>query len=107
MDIFINIGFYHFLLTALFLFATGLLGVIVSKNLLKILISLEIMFCGVTLNLATFAVYCDNSHFKGSILALFVIALSAVHIAIGIAITLNIYKFKETVNMDNIGELKG
>lgn len=65
------------------------------------------MFCGVTLNVAAFATYCDTAHFKGSVMALFIIVLTAVHIAVGTAIAVNIFKFKETVNIENIGELKG
>lgn len=107
MDFFVNIGMYHFILTAIFFFAIGLFGVIISKNILRILISIEIMFCGVTLNIATFAVYCDELHFRGSVLALFVIVLASIHTAIGIAIALNIYKFKGSLNIENIGELKG
>lgn len=102
-----NIGIYHFLLLALILFVIGLFGAVVSKNLLKILISIEIMFCGVTLNLATFATYSDTTHFKGSIMTLFAIVLAAIHIAVGIAIIVNIWKFKSTTNIENIGELKG
>ena len=107
MDFLFNIGMYHFLLLGLFLFLTGLLGTIISKNLLRILISLEIMFCGITLNLATFSVYSDGSHFKGEILALFVLIMATVHIAVGVAIVLNIHGFKGTVDVEEIGELKG
>ncbi len=107
MDYLFNIGMYHFLLLGLFLFLTGLLGTIISKNLLRILISLEIMFCGITLNLATFAVYSDGTHFKGGILALFVLVMTAVHIAVGVAIAFNIYGLKGTVDIEEVGELKG
>lgn len=107
MDFLLNIGLYHFLTTSLLLFALGLLGTIVSKNLLKILISLEIMFCGVTLNIASFAVYCDTNHFKGCILAFFVIILTAIHLSIGAAIAYNLYKFKVNLDIDEMGELKG
>lgn len=107
MNTVINIGLYHFLFPALFLFAIGLLGVIVSKHILRILISLEIMFCGVTLNVAAFATFCTNSPFKGEILALFLIIFSVIHIAVGAAVTINIFKFKQTLNIEDIGELKG
>ncbi len=102
-----NIGMFHFLLLGLFLFLIGLLGTIISKNLLRILISLEIMFCGITLNLATFAVYNDSTHFMGGITALFVIVMTTVHIAIGATIALNIFHLKGTVDIEEIGELKG
>lgn len=102
-----NIGMFHFLLLGLLLFLIGLLGTIISKNLLRILISLEIMFCGITLNLATFAVYNDKTHFIGEITALFVIVMTTVHLAIGTAIALNIFQLKGTVDIEEIGELKG
>ena len=102
-----HIDMYHFLILAILLFMTGIFGVVISKHLIKVLISLEIMFCGITLSLATFTTYCDPDHTKGTVAALFFIVLSAIHIAIGMAITMNIFKFKETVNIENIGELKG
>ncbi len=107
MDFLSDIGIYHFLILSLSLFLIGLFGVAVSKHILKILISLEIMFSAATLNVATFAVYSDETHFKGGILALFIIVLSVIHIIIATAITINIFKFKQTANIENIGELKG
>lgn len=106
-DLLTDIGLYHYLLTALILFITGFCGIIISKNLLKILISLEIMFCGVTLNLAAFTVFCDEQHMKGVILAIFIILLTTVQITIGITIAINIFYRKSTLNIDNIGDLKG
>lgn len=107
MENFFNIGLYQFLATSIILFSIGLFGAVISQNLLKILISLEIMFCAVTLNIVAFTVYSDNSHVKGFILALFILFLTAVHISIGAAIILNLYKFKASTDIQDVGELKG
>jgi NADH:ubiquinone oxidoreductase subunit K len=107
MDFLLNIGLYHFLILSLFLLLIGFLGAIISKNLLRILISLEIMFCGITLNIGAFSVYTDITHFKGIIFIFFIMILMTIHIVIGIAITMNIFKLKGTTNIEEIGELKG
>ncbi|MCR5261037.1 MAG: NADH-quinone oxidoreductase subunit NuoK [Candidatus Gastranaerophilales bacterium] len=107
MEGFLHIGLYHFMTIAIILFAMGILGLVISKNLLKILISVEIMFCGITLNLAALSVYCDITHFEGGMLALSIIMLASLLVAIGLVIALNIYKFKGTTDIDDIGELKG
>ena len=107
MEYFLHIGLYHFVAIALMLFSMGLAGLLMSKNLLKTFISLEIMFCGIILNLAALSVYCDTGHFKGAMLALCVIMLISLHIALGFIIALNIYKFRGTLDIDEIGDLKG
>ena len=107
MDLFLNIGLYHFLATSLFLFAIGLLGTIFSNDLIKTLISVEILFCGVILSLASFAVYCDDSKYKGISLVFFITIILAILISAGIIITMNISKYKQSLNVDNINKLKG
>ena len=107
MDLFFNIGLYHFLAAAIFLFATGLLGVILSKNLLKTLISAEILFCGIILNIAALAVYCDADKYKGITLAFILTVIISVLIGAGLIITMNINKYKDSSDIEKLNELKG
>lgn len=107
MENLINIEFYHFLPVALFLFVIGLLGVIISKNIIRILISFQIMFGGIVLNFGAFAAYCDTSHFKGIVLSLFIIVFTVLHIVVCLAVYAELYKFKQSSNIEDFGELKG
>ena len=107
METLLNIGLNHFLAVAIFLFIIGLLGVVISKNIIRVLISLLIMFCGIALNFGAFTVFCDFSHFKGAVFALFIIILAALHIAVCLAVLSELYKFKQSFDIEDYGDLKG
>ena len=107
MTEYISVSVSHYVVTGLILFLTGLLGVIFSKNLFRILISLTIMFSGIIINFASFSAYnYDKSH-HGGIFALFVMAFVTLQTAVGIALSSNIFKFKDSIKTDDIGELRG
>lgn len=107
MEILLNIGLYHFLTVAVFLFVIGLLGIVISKNLIRIFVSLLIMFCGIALNFGAFSVFCDFSHFKGAVFALFIMILAVLHIVVCLAVLSELYKFKQSSDIEDYGDLKG
>ena len=107
MTDYITISVSHYVIAGLVLFITGLLGTVLSKNLFRILISLTIMFSGIIINFATFSAYNYSELHSGGIFALFIIILSTLQISVGIALSVNIHKFKNNVNTDEIGELRG
>lgn len=102
-----DIGIYHFLAVGVILFVTGICGMIFTKNLLKLLISSQIMFFGTVINFAAFSSYFGADVSKGGIFALFITVLVILQTAVGTAFVFNINKFKNDVNSDSIGELKG
>ena len=91
---------------SLFVFLLALWGCLVVKNLLRILILLEIMFCAVILNFISFANYFDQN-LGGMVFGLFVMAVSAAQLALGVAILIALYKDKKSINTEDIEELKG
>ena len=103
----LNVGLVHYLLLALVLFCIGLFGVIVSKNIIKILICIELMLNAVSINFVAFASFNDGLMVNGMIFALFITAISAAQVAVGIALLICIFRHKHTVNSEKIGELKG
>ena len=107
MNQLLNIGLYHYLLVGLFLFATGILGIIISKNIIRILISIEVMFCGIAVNFAAFSVYSDVTHFKGAVFALFITVLTILHISVCLAVIIKAYMVKQSSDIEDFGELKG
>lgn len=103
----INVGLAHYLILGALLFFIGLFGVIVSKNLVKVLICIEIMLNAVSINFVAFAAYNDGISVQGMVMSLFIMAISAAQVAIGIAILISIFRSKHIVNSEKIGELKG
>lgn len=101
-----DIGLYHYLFLALVLFLIGFFGAIVSKNVLKVLISVEFMLTAVNINFIAFASFFDNIKLQGFIFSLFYIAVGAVEIAIALAIFYLMFKTKQSVNTEDYTEGK-
>lgn len=87
-----EITMYHYLSIGLMLFLIGILGSVLVKNVIRILISIEIMLLGVNINFVTFASFCDNVKFDGYIMALFYVGLGAVELAVALYIFYLMYQ---------------
>jgi len=107
LKLILDIGLYHYLFIALILFMIGFFGAIVSKNILKVLISVEFMLTAVNINFIAFASFFDNIKLNGFVFSLFYIAVGAVEIAIALAIFYLMFKAKNSVNTEDYNELKG
>jgi NADH-quinone oxidoreductase subunit K len=93
------------LMLAGILFFLGMVGVIVRKNILFMLISVEIM-----LNAAGLAFIIAGSRWvqpDGQIMFIFVLAMAAAEVSVGLAMILQIYHQKQSLNIDNLKEMKG
>ena len=101
----IEITMYHYLFIGLVLFVLGLVGSIFVKNVIKVLISIEMMLLGVNINFVTFASYCDNIEFNGYIMALFYVGLGAVELAVALFIFYLMYQKKESDNIEKYTDL--
>ena len=101
----IEITMYHYLFIGLVLFVLGLVGSIFVKNVIKGLISIEMMLLGVNINFVTFASYCDNIYFNGYIMALFYVGLGAVELAVALFIFYLMYQKKESDNIEKYTDL--
>ena len=96
----------HFLLLlAMALFAVGLLGVIIRRNLLVMLMCMELMLNGVNLSLVTFAQQTGTA--AGAVLVFLIFVVAAAEIAIAIPIVLLLVRRKHTLEADAFGDLKG
>jgi NADH-quinone oxidoreductase subunit K len=96
---------YHYLLLGAALFALGVIGVMVRRNIIILLMSIELMLNAVNLNLVAFSRL--HGHVVGQVFALFVIAVAAAEAAVGLGILLAFYRNKETLNIDEVNLLKG
>jgi NADH-quinone oxidoreductase subunit K len=87
------------------LFIIGVIGVIVRKNIILILMSLELMFNAANLAFIAFARLHQN--IDGQIIVFFIMAVSAAEVAIGLAITIMIFRNHKSINIDDYKDLKG
>lgn len=101
-----NISLYHYLILALLLFFIGAVGVVIVKNIIKILICLEFMLTAVNINFIAFAAYNDSIVLNGFVFSLFYTAIGAVEIAIALIIFYLMYREKKSINIDKYKELK-
>ncbi len=94
---------YYLILSAM-LFGVGIYGVLSKRNAVVVLMSIEIMLNAVNLNFVAFAHY--NGDIAGQVYALFLIAIGAAEVAVGIAIFLLLYKRFDTIQVQNIKLLR-
>lgn len=92
------------LLVAAFMFACGVYGVLARRHGVMLLMSVELMVTAGNINLITFSQMLQNP--IGNILALFVIAVTAAEVGIGIAIVMMIYRNRSTVAVDELQLMK-
>jgi NADH:ubiquinone oxidoreductase subunit K len=95
----------QFLFLSAFLFCVGVYGVIVRKNAVLVLMSIELMINSVNMNLVAFAFHNDN--LLGHVFALFAIAVAAAEVGVGLAIVLLIYRNRQSVDLGELSEMKG
>jgi NADH-quinone oxidoreductase subunit K len=87
------------------MFVIGIVGFLVRRNILIMLISIELMLNSVNISLVAFSHYLQD--LRGQILVFFIIAVAAAEAAIGLAILVALFKNKAAVHTDEITEMKG
>ena len=95
----------HYLALSFLLFVLGVVGVLVRRNLLTVLMSIELMLNAVNLNLVAFSRQLGD--LTGQVFTVFIIAVAAGEAAIGLAIIISLYRLKGSVNLDDAAEMKG
>jgi len=88
------------------LFGIGMYGMVVSRNAVRVLMSIELMLNAVNINLVAFARFVDPIHVRGQIFAIFILTVAAAEAAVGLAIVLAIYRNTATVDMERFNLLK-
>ncbi len=86
------------------LFTIGLVGVLVRRNILLIFMALELMLNAVNLALVAFSRF--NGNISGQILVVFVIAVAAAEVAVGLAVIVALFRIKQTVRVDDLKAMK-
>ena len=94
-----------YLMLAATLFTVGLIGVVVRRNMITVLMCIELMLNAVNINLVAFS--SRLSSLEGQIFSVFIITIAAGEAAVGLAIIIQLYRIRATVNIDEVRELHG
>jgi NAD(P)H-quinone oxidoreductase subunit 4L len=95
----------QFLLLGAILFSVGVYGVIARKNAVLVLMSIELILNSVNLNLLAFAM--RNGSVEGQTFALYIIAVAAAEVGVGLAMVLLIYRNRRSIALDELSTMKG
>ena len=95
---------YYLVLSAL-LFTIGVVGVLIRRNAIIIFMCIELMLNAA--NLAFVAISRNLGEASGQVFVIFVMAVAAAEVAIGLAIIVSVFKHRQTINVDEVNSLKG
>jgi len=95
----------QFLLLGAVLFCIGVYGVIARKNAVMVLMAVELILNSVNLNLLAFAMLHGSA--EGHTFALYIIAVAAAEVGVGLALVLLIFRNRRTIALDELSEMKG
>ena len=100
------IGLTHYLTVAAILFTIGVFGIFVNrKNVIIILMSIELILLSVNINLVAFSSFLGD--LTGQIFTMFVLTVAAAEAAIGLAILVTLFRTRRTINVADVDTLKG
>ena len=101
-----EIGLGHYLTLGAIIFAIGLVGIFLNrKNIIIILMSIELILLAVNINLVSFSIFIND--LTGQIFALFILTVAAAEAAIGLAIIVIYYRNKGSIRVEDIHGMKG
>jgi NADH:ubiquinone oxidoreductase subunit K len=95
----------QFLLLGAVLFCIGVYGVLARRNAVLVLMSIEIILNAVNLNFVAFAL--RNNNIDGQVFALYIIAVAAAEVGVGLAIVLLVYRNRRSISFDDLNSMKG
>ena len=96
----------HYVILSGILFSIGIFGVLTRRNAVGILMSIELLFNAVNINMAAFSKYLTPDIITGEIFVIFIIAVAAAESVVGLAIILAIYKNRQKINADEMNMMK-
>ena len=96
----------QFIILGAALFSLGVYGVLTRRNAVLVLLSVELMLAAVNINFVAFDIYVRDAAAGGQIFALFIIAVGAAEVGIGLAIVLLIFRNRQSANVDELDLMK-
>ena len=102
----IDVGLGHYLILAATIFVIGIIGIFLNrKNVIVILMSIELILLSVNINLVSFSIFSQD--LTGQIFTMFILTVAAAEAAIGLAIIVVYYRNKGSIRVEDISSLKG
>ena len=96
----------HFLVLGAILFSLSIAGIFLNrKNIILLLMAIELMLLAVNMNFVAFSHYLDD--LSGQVFVFFILTVAAAEAAIGLAILVVLYRKRSTINVEDIDDLKG
>ena len=101
-----EIGLGHYLTLGAIIFSIGIVGIFLNrKNIIIILMCIELLLLAVNINLVSFSIYTQD--LVGQVFTMFILTVAAAEAAVGLAIIVIYYKNRGTIHVDEINSLKG
>ena len=101
-----EIGLGHYLTLSAIIFSIGVVGIFLNrKNIIIILMSIELLLLAVNINFVSFSIYLQN--LVGQVFTMFILTVAAAEAAVGLAIIVMYYKNKGSISVEQINTLKG
>lgn len=98
------ISYQHYLILSAILFGIGIFGVLTRRNIMIILLSIELMLNAVNLSFVSFSKMWGD--LDGQVVSLFIIAIAAAEVAVGLAIAVLVFRFRQTVDPGKMNLMK-
>lgn len=106
IDALVNIGLVHYLTVAAIIFTLGVCGIFLNrKNVITILMSIELMLLSVNINFVAFSAFLQD--LIGQIFTLFILTVAAAEAAIGLAILVIYFRNRGSIEVEDINRMKG
>jgi NADH-quinone oxidoreductase subunit K len=99
-----TVPIHYYLILSAFVFLTGLVGVLVRRNIIVILLCIELMLNATNINFVAFAEYLHD--LGGQIFVFFTLTVAAAEVGVGLAIVVAIHRSKDTINVEEFNLLK-
>ena len=101
-----EISIYHILTMSTIMFFIGAYGFLTRKNLITMLMSIELILNAVNINFVAFNKYLYPENMQGHFFSMFIIGIAAAEAAVAIAIIINIYRNLQNIDVENIDQMK-
>ncbi len=101
-----GIPIQHFLIVSTIMFFIGICGFIIRRNLITILMAIELILNSVNINFVIFNRYLYPDQLQGHFFAIFVVGIAAAEASVAIALIINIYRKLKNIDVENVNELR-
>lgn len=97
----------HYLILSSLMFSIGIVGILIRRNILMLFFSTEILLNAANVGFVAISKYASNDAIDGQIFALFIIAIAACEVAVGLGLLIILYRKDKSLNLDNLKNING